>query len=132
MSQSSLSTRGRSLADEMTEQICSNSTKLEAVEQACPNWRENIEYAMGQHEEGEITEALMNVRANRARLESARTVIIESLDRQATTLEVFEDALLSSAARLADGPSPSSKAGFFLSQHQDNESIQSLSSPVKD
>jgi len=101
MSQSSLSTRGRSLAEEITDQICGDECKRAAVERVCPNWKENIAFAMGRKNEADVSEALQNVRDTQAKLRQAKLKILQKIEQQEVALGIFEETLQQSLTRFS-------------------------------
>ena len=101
MSQSSLSTRGRSLAEEITDQICADERKRAAVERVCPNWKENVAFAMGRKNEADVSEALQNVRDTQAKLRQAKLQILQNIERQEAALGIFEESLQQSLTRFS-------------------------------
>jgi hypothetical protein len=116
LSQSSLSTRGRLLVDAVTDRICSNATKRVAIERVCPNWKENVIFAMCQRDETEVSEALKNLREAQAKLHRAKEEILKSIERQQVALGVFEEALQQSLSRFTAPSQLPDREGFFLSQ----------------
>jgi hypothetical protein len=92
---------GQSLASNIEKTITSNNEKLSALEMACPNWRENVSYALFQKDEDQVREALDGVRKSKERMEETKKKILEAWQRQQYALEVFETALNASFDRLA-------------------------------
>jgi hypothetical protein len=97
---STLSQGRQSLAVEIEGNISSNKQKLAALQKACPNWKENVTYALHQEDEDHVREALDNVRKSRERMAETRRNILEAWERQQVALDVFETALNASLTRI--------------------------------
>jgi hypothetical protein len=96
-----LLTPGRqSVAIEIQEGICCDKVKLSALQKSCPNWRENIVFALDQHDADVVNEALLNVKRSRERMEATKRKILEAWERQQVALDVFETALTKSLDRI--------------------------------
>jgi hypothetical protein len=94
---SALSQIGKTKAAELISSIESVS---DTVELLCPNWRENLAFAMMQKDADEIGAALEKVRLKRTQMLEYKRRIVEAWKRQDSVLEVFEKGLCSSLARL--------------------------------
>jgi hypothetical protein len=114
-----LSQRGQLLAEEILGRIESDNDKVEILEAACPNWKENIIFALFQQESEDVHEALERVKRSKAKLLRVKQEIMESAQRQEAVLNVFEDALRTSLSRV-QGSSEDADAdgneGFFPTQ----------------
>jgi hypothetical protein len=97
---SMLSQGRQSLAVEIEGNISSNKQKLAALQKACPNWKENVTYALHQQDEDHVREALEKVRKSRERMAETRRKILEAWERQQVALDVFETALNASLTRI--------------------------------
>lgn len=118
-SQSSISAQGQSLAAALTERIGGNSKTLSFLEQWCPNWRENVAYAMRQKNKVDIADALHNVKDRQARLKAVRKELWRKLEQEEAVLKVFQESLEQSLTRFATPqPKDASGEGFFLSQRE--------------
>lgn len=116
LSQSSLSIRGRLLADSVTDEILSNAEKLAAVDILCPNWRENIVFSMGQTNKTDISDAMTNVRECQAKLQRAKIEFLENIERHEVVLGVFEETLQQSLTRFTIQQELPGLEGCFMSQ----------------
>ena len=106
-------------ATEMISNFSSaDKTKATLLQRSCPNWKENISFALLQKDPNDIQEALDNVRQSRMRLQSTRQKILDAWESKNVALEVFESALVKSAARLKLDTSTSNQEndGGFLTQ----------------
>jgi hypothetical protein len=114
LSQSSLSVRGQLLADEVMEGVTDDAEMLAALERACPNWRENVSFAMMQQSRDDVSDALENVRKSREKLLRGKAEIMRAIEREHAALDLFEDALEKSLTRFTDsGDDESVQEGFF-------------------
>jgi hypothetical protein len=95
-----LSQGRQSLAVEIEENVSSNKEKLAALQKACPNWKENVTYALHQQDEDHVREALEKVRESRGRMAETKRKIFEAWERQQVALDVFETALHASLTRI--------------------------------
>ena len=96
-----LSQRGESLAVMIEDKIISDPIKMQLVEAMCPNWRENIRYALAQRGEDEVREALERVQHSLKKLETMKEKIPALWKRQEVVLQLFEMSLSESLTRLA-------------------------------
>jgi hypothetical protein len=114
-----LSQRGQLLAEEILGRIESDNEKVEILEATCPNWKENIIFALFQQESEDVHEALERVKRSKAKLLRVKQEIMDSAQRQEAVLDIFEDALRSSLSRV-QGSSEDADAdrneGFFPTQ----------------
>lgn len=146
-SQSVLSIRGKSLAEAVTNQICADANKRSTIERVCPNWQENIAFAMGQKDEAEVSEALQNVQRAQAKLRRARLEILRKIEEEEAALGVFEESLQQSLTRFAprtdsstasssskeSGPSeptdvafPARRAGLLAARHSVESEVRTI------
>lgn len=75
-------------------------SKGDMLKQACPNWKENVSFALLQDDNEAIRHALDNVQKSRRHLLKVRQQILNAWERQNAALEVFETALEVSSQRL--------------------------------
>ena len=124
-----LSQRGQRVAEGILEQVSSDSAKLAALEHECPNWKENVLYAMRRRDFGSSNEALKSVQEAKVKLLRGKTSMLEAFDRKAIVLRHFEDILQQSLAR---SPASSHNA-FVLSQESlgRNSKRESMESEVR-
>ena len=138
ISMSMLSQDAQKVASKFCEEIASDTTKISQLGLACPNWKENIAFALFQKDNGGLTEALENVKKSRNRMLERKRKLLEAWERQDMALQVFESALSTSLDRSiqsgenngAPSQSPSSgqeeviDCGFLtvpMSQEETNE-----------
>ena len=100
---SMLTQRGKSLAEEIQDQVMSNSDKVSNLEAACPDWQENVAYALHQRDPDEIEEAMDKVQKSKARLARMKESYLKVMEEHETVLDVFELSLKQSRDRLLDG-----------------------------
>jgi hypothetical protein len=115
-SHSSLSTRARSMAADLTGRISADAANVSAIAAACPNWRENVDYALRQKDESEVTVALQKVRRER-----------EQLLQRVAVLGLYEESLELSLTRFGASCFEKGEAGFFLSQKGTPNRVQASS-----
>lgn len=101
-SPSALSVRAQQLTEEITEQTLSDKTNLVAIENLCPQWKENVVFAMAQREATDISHAIDNVREEQDRLGVIRDKFMEALDKRTALLQFYQKTLEISASRLGD------------------------------
>merc|ERR1712238_401253 len=100
-----LSQDAQAIARQMISSFSSASEA--ALQRSCPNWKENIHFALLQKDPNEINEALENVRRSKMRMRVAKQKLLVAWESKNVTLEVFESALIKSAARLNSDSSTS-------------------------
>ena len=119
-----LSQGAQVVANEMVSSFSSREKTPATLEHSCPNWKENIYFALLQKDPNDIQEALVNVRQSRIRMQAQRKIILDAWEGKNVALEVFESALKKSAARLnSDDSSTSQQNGDagFMTQDNQNE-----------
>lgn len=104
---SMLTQRGQNLAVNIQDDIKSDKSKLSALNAVCPNWKENIAYALHQRNNNELKEALVNVQQSKDRLLKMKESFLIAWQKQQTVLDVFELSLNQSLNRLENNPLPS-------------------------
>ncbi|KAG7342080.1 hypothetical protein IV203_007172 [Nitzschia inconspicua] len=92
-----LSQEAQAIADQIISDV---GSKSEMLDRSCPNWKENISFALCQDDRETIEQALENVQEARRRMLKVRQKILEAWERQDAALEVFETALEASTQRL--------------------------------
>ena len=97
---SMLSQTRQSKATELQEDVVQDESLHTAVKTACPEWKENILFALHQENKGSVHEALDNVRRAKQRMLETKRKILEAWERQNLALGVFENALNTSLVRL--------------------------------
>jgi hypothetical protein len=87
-------------AQAVAENIISNfDSKRDMLDKSCPNWQENIMFALRQDDDDDIEPAIENVKKCRDRMLKLRETFLLAWEGQNTALEVFETALEASARR---------------------------------
>ena len=99
-SPSNLSSRGKRLMEEVTENTLADTTNLHAIEELCPQWKENVVFAMAQRESTDITDAMRNVQEEKHRLIDLREKFLQAIEKRVTTLDFYEKTLEVSASRM--------------------------------
>jgi len=99
---SQLSQSGARAAQDITEEISKDESKLVAIERTCPHWKENVEYSFRRKDSEGLENALNQVKKERRRLEDARDRILQAFLERSSTLEVYEKAIEGSLKRLAE------------------------------
>ncbi|GKZ00997.1 hypothetical protein MPSEU_001051200 [Mayamaea pseudoterrestris] len=95
-----LSQRGRGIMDDIIEKVSSDSAKVMALEASCPEWKENVCFALQNHDSGDLHDALQAIQSAKMTLQRKKAAIMEAAARRANALELFELALQRSIARL--------------------------------
>lgn len=98
-----LSPGAKRIASEIIANISAKDVNVKEIEQSCPNWKENVTFALRQKDPDGIQDALHSVKESRERMQTIKERILQAWERQNMTLEVFEAALEASAARLTAG-----------------------------
>jgi hypothetical protein len=80
--------------------ISSVGSKKDLLDRSCPNWKENILFALRQDDPEMIEQALENVQKSRQRMLEMRPTFLVAWERQNAALEIFETALEASASRM--------------------------------
>jgi hypothetical protein len=121
-----LSQQGEERATSICSSIKCDKSKLSAIGQACPNWKENVSFAFLQKDQGEILNALRSLRQSRSKMMETKQKILESWGRHQLALDVFETALESSLDRLkskkddhleaVEGQAKTAVTGGFMTQ----------------
>lgn len=95
-----LSQRGKRVMEDIVKSILQDSSKHEVLEASCPNWKENVCFALKHSQEDDINDAMESIQEAKLNLEQTRKAIFAAAERRAAALDVFEYALAQSAARL--------------------------------
>jgi hypothetical protein len=98
---SQLSQPAQDLADSIEAKVIADPVKLARIEEACPNWRENIRFALLQRGEGDIHAALINIQDSKAKLNKMKEEFLAAWGRQQTVMCLFEMSLSASMQRVA-------------------------------
>ena len=128
---SMLSQTRQSKATELQEDVVQDESLHNAVKTACPEWKENILFALHQDHKGSVHEALDNVRRAKQRMLETKRKILEAWERQNLALGVFENALNTSLVRLDEKTQKdethlsASKPSHFHQLHQDEDVVKS-------
>jgi len=101
-----LSQRGQDIASDIFTRITANPAKLDVLKNLCPQWKENIVYALHQRDAKELSTALKSVRETKARLLQYKEALLRSMERQETCLDLFEESLQLSLKRFGMDPPP--------------------------
>lgn len=100
---SQLSPNAKQTYSSIKAKVETDAVKIETVQRECPDWEENMRFALNQSPE-EVSVALANVRMKRERNRKA----MEILQKQDSVMEVFELALQTSLDRRYEGQGSSS------------------------
>lgn len=94
-----LSQRAKSVANTIIERVKNDPAAIAKLEQACPNWEENVLFAMIQKEKESVEDALEHVREARAKLGVTKQSFLKAIAEQEAALDVFEESLQESLGR---------------------------------
>ena len=113
-----LSQGAQAVAEEVLSTYSSQEKKsIEMLELSCPNWKENVYFALMQKSSEDILDALKNVRESRVRMQAQRKRILDAWESKNAALQLFETALKRSAARLKQDDKSSTVASHDESRH---------------
>jgi hypothetical protein len=99
---SMLSPAAKQLADSIERQVIATNSKFAGMEAVCPNWRENIRFALIQQDSCDVESALQQVRQSKAKLERLKEQVMAAWKRQEAVLELYEMSLTESMKRLEE------------------------------
>ena len=108
---SQLSQSAQEIAATLECKVTADLKRLSRIEKACPNWRENVRFALHQRTEDDLSSALDNIRESRASLDKMKDEFLSAWRRQQTVLQLFEMSLSASLKR-ANGEEVSVDAHF--------------------
>uniref|UniRef100_A0A7S4SC68 Uncharacterized protein n=1 Tax=Ditylum brightwellii TaxID=49249 RepID=A0A7S4SC68_9STRA len=97
-----LTEQGQNIAISIENLMKSDPNKMKLIEEACPNWKENIRFALCQKDKSTLLDALENVRCSRDKLEDAKRQIMHSWERREYVLELYELSLTESLRCIDD------------------------------
>merc|ERR1711976_147339 len=89
-----LSQRARNLSESLMNHIESDKRTVESLNIECPNWKENIMFAMHQQNMEQLLEAIEAVRLKQEQMR-------REFERYTAVLAVYEDAMQKSLTRLS-------------------------------
>ena len=120
---SMLSQPSQQVAKSIESKIIADAEKHAMVEHVCPNWKENVRYALYQHDEVDIGSALEQIRQSRTRMDSRKEQIMAAWKRQQVVLDIYEMSLTESLKRLEEKKivAPLASQGFFVADHKDSD-----------
>jgi hypothetical protein len=98
----SLTPRGKQVVTNLVNSITDKPAEFAAIERACPDWKDNIEFAQRQTDPEQVRSALMAVREAKTNVEQMKQKVFQVLRDRQHTLELFEQALEKSMDRLAE------------------------------
>lgn len=99
---SMLTPERKAASTSIIQKIESKESTLQDLQKACPDWKENVAFAMKQQNKREISEALDKVRQRREQMKLVKAKLLEAWKQQMTTLDVFEESLSESLRRRED------------------------------
>eukprot|EP00977_Amphora_coffeiformis_P013504 scaffold3571_cov176-Amphora_coffeaeformis.AAC.20 len=97
---SMLTPGGYDRAQRIVQRISKSPRRLEMLKSVCPNWEENVCFAMHQRDKEEIAKALAAIQEERERFERGKVALENFFLRHSTALSVFEETLFTSLKRL--------------------------------
>ena len=134
LSQSSLSTRGTSLADAVKCRVLADETLRLAIDHVCPEWQENVEFAMSHKVGTNVSEALQNVLEAKSRLQRVKLEISRRIEQQEAVLGVFEESLEQSLTRFATSATsslPAQPSEIIIPARSTGLASQSVESEIR-
>ena len=115
ISQGMLSQGGQDAAERVIREVKDDPERALQLDAACPNWEENVLFAMFQKDEASIREALRQVESHKAKLAERRRALMRAIAQRAAALDIFEKSLSESLGRLVETKNVGSD-GFMFSQ----------------
>lgn len=104
-----LSQGAQEVANEVISGVLSREKTAVSLEDSCPNWKENVYFALTQKDPNDIRNALENVQQSRMRMQAQKEQLLKAWECKHAALEVFETALKTSFDRsnpnVSDTPS---------------------------
>lgn len=93
--------------------LFSTTEKAGILKHSCPNWQENVCFALLQKDPDDIKIALENVIKSKERIHAIKQRFLEAWEKKNVALDLFETVLVESASRF--------KSGETLSQSMTND-----------
>jgi len=90
---SQLSEDGECVVEKIVSFVVGDPARLQAVEEVCPRWKENVAYAQRRTDVVGIQKALSSVRKAMGKLRRTRTQLDRSCDNQQYVLELYQISL---------------------------------------
>ena len=120
---SQLSQQGQVIAQEIERNVNSEPEKRHLIEKMCPNWKENISFALLQKNSIELNNALENLKEERERMVRVMQKITNAYEQRNFVLDLYQSALEKSIIRssTAEDNSCSVKAGKYETIHEESE-----------
>lgn len=87
-----LSQGGREAVDSLITKVSFDAEKVNALNQVCPNWKENVSFPFVQSKE-DNQNALKNLQESRKRLDQTKKLMMAAWNRNRMTMDVFQEAL---------------------------------------
>jgi len=97
---SMLTQRGKALAEDIQSGIATDGAKVADLQVACPEWKENIAYAMNQRDPAILQGALDKVKQSKERMARMKESFLKAWQQQQDVLDLFEMSLNQSRDRL--------------------------------
>jgi DEK C terminal domain len=113
---SMLTQRGQLIANEITGRVNLSPGRVERLASACPEWEENVLFALRQGSAGDVRSALEGIAEAKAKLLRCKEAILKAIEAQDDVLSVFSEALTASLTRYDPGspvPSPGLSCSFL-------------------
>jgi len=97
---SQLSQAAQELAISIENKVTSNPSKLQQIETSCPNWKENVRFALTQRkDEDTIQAALKKLQKSRRRMDQMKEDFLAAWNRKVAVLDLFEMSMAGKAAQ---------------------------------
>ena len=118
-----LSQPSQQLAKSIESKVIADAEKHAMVEHICPHWKENVRYALHQHNEVDIESALEKIRQSRIRMDSRKEKMLAAWMRQQVVLDLYETSLTESLNRLEEKKivPPLTSQGFFVVENENSD-----------
>jgi hypothetical protein len=94
-----LSQGAQEVAKGVISGVLSREKTATSLESSCPNWKENVYFALTQKDPSDIRNALENVQQSRMRMEAQKEQLLKAWECKHAALVVFETALKTSFDR---------------------------------
>ncbi|GAX21426.1 hypothetical protein FisN_10Hu004 [Fistulifera solaris] len=100
---SMLSQRGQNIAQSLIESTKKDTRRSSTLDRRCPQWKENILYALHQRNSDDIVAALEQLKSEQSILNNRKALLSRAIDERTDLLNLYEKALKASLSRFSGG-----------------------------
>jgi hypothetical protein len=98
---SMLSQRSQKIAQSLIESTKKDPTRASTLERRCPQWKENILYALHQRNSEDVAAALEQIKGDKSLLYRKKALLSRAIEERTDLLNLYEEALNASLSRLS-------------------------------